>query len=844
MRLQLSLFLVFFIAATLSAVSQVSDLNVSPGTYSPGSGNFQTDATAEGVVKFNRKTSRSGLSQSFIKSITSDKNGFIWIGTTDGLNKYDGYTFKIYQSNPKIKGTLSGSNINAVYTDKRGTLYVAPENGGLNIYNSAKDNFTVYKSNPKDAASIVSDRVTAIFEDSKGVLWIGLEGNGLEIFDRKTLQFKKAFRATGKTDALFNDFVRCITEDKDGNLWVGTDYGVSVLSNDRKTFTNYFHTNDPKSISTNVIRSMFTDSEGQVWIGTAFGGLNLFDKKSNGFIQFKHSNKPNSLLGDYVPGICEAKDGKIWIATNWGASVYNKKTRSFTNYTNDAFDTNSLVDNGLNTAYTDAFGNIWIGSIAGISVKEATNSKFPNYSNNPGDNKSLGSKEAFSFYEDQQKRLWIGLREGFDQFDRQTQTFIHHHTTDKGKRIGTVMSFFEDKKKNLWIGTFDEGLYKYDQKNNHYELFDGTNYFTNRKIPLKDIWFIQENTKGELYIASYSSGVYKYDEKKNQFVELIWQGKTIPAGGITCFYIDRQSNLWIASAADGLVELNKEKGIYKAFKSDPAIGNTIISNDISAITEDKKGNLWIGTKSGLSCMNSNRNTITNYTDANLLNSNKINAILEDNSGDIWLSTNKGFSKFSIADKSFKNFNIDNGFDYNEFLERSAYKLQSGELAFGGLNGFNLFNPQKLVTDEKLPRVVITDFQLFNKSVSLTDKDSPLKKVINETSQINLSYRQNIFSFEFIALNLLRTKENQYEYKLEGFEKDWVRAGTSKKASYTNIPPGKYIFKVKASNNDGVWNKQGASIRIIVTPPFWMTWWFKAFVIITILAALPAFICIV
>ena len=786
-------------------------------------------------VKFNRKTPRSGLSQSFIKSFSKDKSGFMWIATNDGLNRYDGYNFKIYHQNPLQKGSLSGNSITTTYVDRQGILYVAPEDGGLNVYNSSLDKFTVYKNTPKNLSSIGGNRVTAIFEDSKGTLWIGLEGQGLQIFDRKSKQFKKSYRFDPAGKGLVNDFIRCIAEDKEGNLWVGTDLGISVLANDRISFKNYLQSSNTNSISSNIIRSLFTDSEGQIWIGTAFGGLNLYNFTTKSFTLFTPSNTPN-LLGDYIPGVCESADGRIWVATNYGLSVYNKFTKSFTSFLNDPYDTNTLVDNGLNTVYADNEGNIWIGSIAGISIKEATESKFPNYAHNPGKKTSLGDREVFAAFEDSKQRVWVGLRDGFDQFDQKSQSFIHHKIKDNGQPIGTITSFYEDSKKNFWLGTFNDGLYKYNIEDDKYQAFDGFDSLTQTSSRLRDIWFIQENAAGKLYIASFSSGIYEYDEIKNRFNKFYWGGKVMPLGGVSCFYIDKTSNMWIATTLDGLFKVDKQKNIRKIYKNETHKANSLLSNNVQAIIEDKKGNLWIGTKGGLSYLNTQTNVIQNFTAEDGMNSSQINAMLEDVNGDIWFSTNKGISELKISTKEIRNFSVNNGFDYNEFIERSACKLKSGEMIFGGLHGFNLFNPKKLFIDKTIPEIRIIDFQLFNKSVSVDDQDSPLKKVINEANIINLSYKQNTFSFDFIASNFSRTKENQYSYKLENFDKEWNNVGATRKASYTNVPPGEYVFTVKASNNDGVWNNKGVSIKIIITPPFWLTWWFKILVFIAIVGS--------
>lgn len=792
------------------------------------------------MMKFNRKTSRNGLSQSFVKSISSDKNGFIWIGTSHGLNMYNGYTFKVYQKNQEGKGSINANIVNKTYVDKKGILYVATENGGLNVYNSSTDNFTIYEHQPKDKNSIASNRVSEIFEDSKGVLWIGLEGNGLQIFDRTNKKFHKAFVASPGKNGLVDNFVRCITEDKEGNLWVGTDNGISVISKDRKHFSNYQHTNSGKSLSTSVIRSIFADSEGKIWIGTAFEGLNVFNKNDQSFIRFKSTDKRNTIVGDYVPAICEDKQGKIWIATNFGLSVFDKKTSLFTSYTNDPFEINSLVDNGLNALHSDSEGNIWIGSIAGISIKEALDSRFPNYSYNAGNKKSLGDKEAFSFYEDSQNRIWIGLRNGFDIFDRKSNTFVHNRPRANGERVGTILSFYEDRDKNFWLGTFDQGVYKYDHKNNTYQVYNGIDSLTKERIQLRDIWFIKEDNEGELYVASFSTGVFKFDKKKKQFYRLHWDGKQIPVAGINCFHIDRESNLWIASSSDGLIKINIKKSTYKTFKHNPLNDKTIISDNIHILLEDKQGDLWIGTGAGLSHLNTKTNAITNFTSGKEFESASINGLLEADNGDIWITTPKGISQFKRATRTFKNYSINNGFDYNEFLDRSALKLKSGEMIFGGLFGFNMFNPNKLSVNTTVPKVIIYDFELFNKHVSVGDEDSILKTVISETKVIHLSYKQNIFSFAFLASNLSRTKENQYAYKLEGFEDDWNNVGTTRRAAYTNIPPGVYTFRVKASNNDGIWNNTGASIKIIITPPFWMTLWFKILLVIIFIGGSIAF----
>ncbi len=792
----------------------------------------------EPEVKFNRKTSRNGLSQSFIRNITKDHKGFVWIGTSDGLNKYDGYTFKVYRSNPRIKGSLSTSVIITSYVDRQGVLYVGTDNGGLNVYNAEQDTFTVFMHNPKDPTSINSNRITSFFESKDGTFYIGTEDGGLEIFDRKARKFRRAFKIGGK-QGLISHVIRSINEDKGGNLWVGTENGITVVSKDRKRFTIYVKGNTINTLSANAVRTIFVDSKNTVWIGTAFGGLCRFNRASNDFTTYKHETaNPYSLLGDYVPKMCEDLNGKLWVATNFGISVYNKSFDLFDNYTHDPFDVNSLLDNGLNTIYCDDEGIIWVGSIAGLSIKESTASHFPKFSYIPGKPLSLGSKEVFSIYEDSKKRLWLGLRQGVDLFNRRERTFTHFTSQPDGKGIGTVTSIWGDKNR-LWLGTFEEGMFEFVPETNSFKHYNGYDTLSKAAFTLRDIWFIKQDSKGQLYAVSFSSGLLKLNKKLDRLERVYWHKTRIPYVGLTSFYIDKKNNLWMGSSLDGLVKYNDETRAFKFYKHDPNNPKSLIDNFITNIYEDKRGNLWVGTQLGLNRLNPD-GSFTAFTESNGLANNFINGILEDDERNLWLSTNKGVSKFNMGRGTFHNFNLNNGFDDNELLSRSAYKLSSGEMAFGGLNGFNLFNPKKLVISKRVPKIYITDFQLFNKSVRPGEKNSPLKKVITETTEIRLSYQQSEFSFDFAALNFSQTKDNEYAYILENFDKEWYNSGKIRRASYTNIPPGEYIFRVICSNNDGVWNRKGASVKIIIVPPFWKTWWFLTLITLLTLGCAAAF----
>ncbi len=788
---------------------------------------------------FHRFSLDQGLSMNFINCIGQDRQGFIWVGTADGLNKYDGYKFTTYRNKPAVAGSISNNLILSVYVDKAGVLYVGTNDGGLNIYNREKDTFMALRHDPGNPASISSDRVNTIFEDHAGTLWIGTE-NGLDTFDRTTNTFTHYIREPANLNSLTCNMIRALAEDKSGNLWIGTENGLSILQANRKNFRHFHHQpGNPESLSRNAIRSLFIDSDEDIWIGTAFGGVNRFHKTTQSFshLQYKPSDS-NSIVGDYVAGICGDKEGNIWFATNFGVSVLDKRNKTLTSFQQDSYDDNSLVDNGLNTIFRDRDNNIWIGSIAGLTVKEAIPPKFEHVFHNPGNDQSLGNKDVYCFFEDKDKRIWIGLRLGFDLYNPKSKTFRHFTHFPDGQPIPTITSVYQDSHGDFWLGMY-EGIARYNIEKGTVEMFSTANPEDSLSTPIRDIWYMQEDAKGELYISSYTKSLFKFNRAGNRFELFTWLDKKIQNIDPTSFYIDRQNNFWIGSERDGLLVINPEKNIYKRFKNDPELPNSISNNHILVIYEDEKGRLWAGTEGGLNLMDREKGSFVAFREEDGLPSNQINGIEEDAQGNLWISTNNGLSCFDTAGKKFRNYNIDDGLQHNEFRHRASARLSSGQMLFGGLDGFNIVDPSKIQINRQVPAVYITDFQIFNKPVTIGTENSPLSGSISETEEIVLSHRQSVLTFEFVALNYIVSRKNQYAYMMEGFEENWNYSGTQHKATYTNLDPGKYTFRVKASNNDGVWNETGTSLSIIINPPFYKTPVVKIMAAVLMLALLYA-----
>ena len=766
-----------------------------------------------------------------IRSLVQDHKGFIWIGTNDGLNKFDGYNFKVYKNKAGVKGSLNNNIIWALLVDKNGVLYVGTDDGGLNVYDQENDSFVHFMHDPADESSIGANEVSTLFEDSQGNLWVGTDGGGLNLFDKNRGTFRRYKNNPADKNSLINDVVRTIAEDEEGNLWIGTENGISILNKAKSEFKHY--QNDPedqKSLSHNEVLKILVDSENKKWIGTSFG-LNQFNDEEEDFIRYFNLPGELGLLGNYVPDVEEnIQDGSIWVATNFGLCVLNKSSNTFTYFQNDITNPYSLVDNGLNRLYWDRMGNLWVGTFAGLCMKEAGKSKFAYYTHNPNDPRSLSTKEAARFYEDRNGTIWVGGRDGFDRFDRASNSFTHYQPLPSDELVREVYTFFEDSKANFWLGS-PIGLFKCDRKDDTVESYQLRNPNNHEEGIIGTVWYIQEDPGGDLWICSFNKGIFRVDVDSKELHPLKYEDHHIPAKDVFSFYIDKEGTFWIGTALEGLFEINTEKGIYNVYRKERKNKTSLSSNYILNTFEDSKGNFWIGTKDGLNLMDKKSGTFVSYTESDGLQSSVINSIVEDNNGKLWLSTNKGISKFDPLSKKVQNYNIDDGLQHNIFWHRAALKTSSGELLFGGMNGFNIFNPDSIQDNKLIPEVYITDFQIFNKSVEIGAKNSPLQKEISETDEITISYEQSSFSFAFVALNYVVSKNNSYAYKLEGFDKHWNYVGVKREATYTNLDPGTYIFKAKASNNDGYWNEEGASIKLIITPPYWQTWWFRVLVLI-------------
>ncbi|QMU29976.1 hybrid sensor histidine kinase/response regulator [Adhaeribacter radiodurans] len=781
-------------------------------------------------LKFTHLTNAQGLSQSTVMCILKDKSGFMWFGTMDGLNKYDGYNFTVYRHDPNKPGSIPASDIMALYEDKAGNLWIGTNGGTLSRYDRANDTFVHYPANLNDKQAISDKAVTAIFEDSRGNLWLGTMA-GLNLFDRKTGKVTRFMAGPRHTNHLSNNSIASITEDTKGNLWIGTYGGLNRFDPRTKTITQFLHyDNNAQSLTYNYVTALLPEENGDIWVGT-YGGLDLYNAATNTFTHFRHNpGNANGLSSNTVYALTNAAPGKIWIGTEQGLSLYDSATDQFQHYAKKSEVENSLSHNSIISLLQDKQGILWIGTnSSGLNKYDRNLSTFALYQSHNPDLTSLSFNIVTAFAEKSNGDVWVGTDGGgLNLFNRETQTFSRWLPNPRNKNSlasPAVLDLVQSQKTDdLWIGMFDGGLNRYNWKTNtftHYKAGNSPYHLSNNSV-----FRLIEDRQGNIWIGTGGGGLNKLDVKTQK----ITQYKFDPANPnslsndyIRALYEDKAGNIWVGTYSGGLNKFNPETQTFTRYDK----ANNNLSHDvIFSITEDRRGNLWVGTMGGgLNVLNKKTNKFTFFTEKNGLPSNVINSIVEDASGFLWLSTNNGVSRFHPEKNTFKNYSPYNGLQSYEFTDGSGLITQNGEVFFGGSNGFNLFQPAQMVDNTNVPPVVLTDLHLFNKSVDIGG-DSPLQQHISQTKTLTLPYDQAVFALEYAALDYTIPEKNQYAYILENFDKQWSHVGTERKATYTNLDPGTYTFRVKAANNDGVWNPQPTTLKIIITPPYWMTWWFR------------------
>lgn len=742
--------------------------------------------SAQTNITFNHLNVENGLSQSAVTCIFQDRQGFMWFGTQDGLNRYDGYNFRIFKNNPENKNSLSDNFIFSIIEDESGKLFIGTQSGNLHHYNPVEESFSIVQP---DRINLSKSRMSSIlaryYDKDKNVDWSGGLGQetGLKMENKSTGEIKVFRHNPRDAYSLSNDKVYSIFRDKSGSLWIGTFNGLDKLDETSGKFTHFRNNpDDPYSISDNFVWPVFEDSKGNLWIGTVKAGLNKYDKKANKFYHYRNDPGDHKSLNDnFIFSIYEDRSGVIWVGTNTGGvNYFNPAAQVFDLHKHNPKVKNSLSDDLVLALHVDKEGNYWIGTRnGGLDKYNHRTKEFTNYSHKPWNKNSPVSNSILTITEDRSGVLWLGsFSSGLNSFNPRTEefrSFINDPSDPHSLSDNRVYSIVEDQHGDMWIGTYAGGLNKLDRNTGKITRFE---FDPENKSSLSsdNIWSLAEDKSGKLWIGTFGGGVNLFNRENNNFTH---------------------------------------------FKNDSTDIESLGDNNIIRIFVDSKNNVWFGTTKGLCRYYRETNRFKTWREKDGLANDFVYGILEDKKGFLWISTNKGISKFNTRSEEFKNYYAEDGLQGDEFNQNAfARDNLNGSLLFGGNNGFNVFNPELITKNSFIPPVVFTNYIRYNTD---DEEGKPIYETgISQSKRIGLTYKDNIVTFEFAALSFYNNKKNQYRYLLEGFNENWIQLGSENKITFTNLSPGEYKLKIIGSNNDGVWNESGASLSLVVSPPWWKT----------------------
>lgn len=760
-------------------------------------------------LNFDFYSQEHGLSNNQIHCILQDKKGWMWFGTSQGVCRFDGYRFSIFKNDLEDSTSLKGNLVRAILEDSKGQLWVGTENGGLNKFNREKENFKQLFC--KGQAVLKDATVTAIHEDASGVLWVGTETSLYRIENENKLTEVKPTNISG-----FANYFRVVKSDNAGRIWLGTNNGLFVYEQASNQLQKIIL---PESVRDNHEIWEINIEQNQVWVGSYSNGMFLVNPATLNARQIILD--PDNDRSNTVRAISKDRNGKYWIGTRGGMYIYDPVRGVSAAYTHDEREPKSLVNNSILCITHDTKGDVWIGTRSGINFLIEERQNILGYKSMKGDDRYLNSSEIYAFWTDSKGDIWIGTESGgINILDRKTNRF-RYMVPQKGNpnslARNCIKALLDDKKGNLYIGTFLGGLDIMNLQSGKFRHFvnspaDPSSLSDNK------VWALLRDINGSIWVGT-SSGLDKFDEATETFTHY------------TDILSGRQVN-WLAQDSDGCLWIGSDELIIY----NPQTLKTIRLNESTRyMLQDSQNRFWIATLNrGLALYSKEKNIIKYYNEKNGLANNQTLAILEDNEHFLWISTTNGLSKFDPETERFHNYSMKNGFQNNQFTYGAAYKSANGELLFGGISGFNIFNPAKIKSGDYFPPIVFTDFKIFNKSVRIGDqKRDVLTKSISETDKVTLRYDQNSITLDFATFDFANSLGIQYSYFLENFDRDWNEPSVSRSATYTNLDPGEYTFHVKTVSIDRKESNLGPMLKIIVLPPYWESWWFRVILFLTI-----------
>lgn len=799
-------------------------------------------------INYNRLTTNDGLSNNYVSNLIQDRLGFLWFATDDGLNRFDGYDFKVFRNNPSDKSSISDNSTFAITEDDSGRIWIGTKIGYLNCYDPVLDKFTYWKIE----SEITKDNsITNIHIDKKFNVWIGTYRSGLYKLDTKTGKTLNWIHKKDDPESISNNYISSIVEDEFGNLWIGTFNGLNQFNPNKSNshfVKYYFDKNNPNSLSDNIIWGIAESKseKNKLWLGTA-NGLTILNTETKSFSRITIPNPDDLQFGNGTGTVIEEiieGENIIWINSYAGMIRYNLTRNRFDRFLSDKDDPSSLTSNQVNNIIKDRSGVLWIATDNGLSFFSPKNVKFNNALFSSENIFDLGPQNKLNpkaIIKSSDGTLWIGTDNGlYFSYYINEKLFLKKHYALATENIWSLTA---GDSNDIWIGTYGAGLFNLNYKTNkltEHDILQGVIKSTSRNF----VKTVYKDDKNNLWVGYWGVGLARLNPTTGELKNWLHQNEnpnSLSHDDVWTIYQDSKNRVWIGTNGGGLNLFDEsDGGKFFHFSFKDGSKNGLSSNSIYSVAESKIINsnssntiLWIGTNNGLNKLvirNSDSKNISEsdvkviaYTIKDGLADNSIKSIIEDGNGNLWLGTSSGITLFDLSNNTFSNFSTSDGVIGTDFNFTSSFKLNNNLIFMGSTAGLNFFNPKRISQSNYKPTVVLTDFLIFNKSVK-AKATSILSKNIFYTKEITLSHKQNVFSFQFAALDYNNPASVKYAYKMEGFDKDWILSGTRRFITYTNLNPGKYTFKVKSTNSDGIWTSNETSLAVVITPPWWQTGW--------------------